>query len=256
MSAERWAGRACAGVVAAVAAYASYEHQRTFAIRGGADPAGASLWPLSVDGLLLLATIGLLKPAENSSHRAHRAVRLAFALGIAVSLAANVAAAPRPAWQPVLVAGWPPVALLLAVELLAPRTAPSPSTETSTTETEPPRSESESESENENENGGGTAVAAPESATPVGREPAKRLVNSPTRSGSRRSKAGRAEQVMWDYFRQQQERGLVPTGAELDRVAGTNNYGRAVLAKWRHDGRTAPPSEGAGAMGPRRADGG
>lgn len=28
---------------------------------------------------------------------------------------------------------------------------------------------------------------------------------------------------MWDYFRGQQERGRTPTGAELDRVAGTGH---------------------------------
>jgi hypothetical protein len=48
-------------------------------------------------------------------------VCLAFLLGIGVSIAANIAAAPVLAWKPVLVAGWPPVAPLLAVELLAPR---------------------------------------------------------------------------------------------------------------------------------------
>jgi hypothetical protein len=37
---------------------------------------------------------------------------------VAVSLAANIAAAPTLSWQPVLVAGWPPLALLLAVELV------------------------------------------------------------------------------------------------------------------------------------------
>jgi hypothetical protein len=42
-------------------------------------------------------------------------------LGVVVSLAANIASAPSLGWQPVLVAGWPPVALLLAVELLAHR---------------------------------------------------------------------------------------------------------------------------------------
>jgi hypothetical protein len=47
-----------------VAAYASYQHQRDFALHDGADPASAALWPLSVDGLLLLATVGLPK----SSH--------------------------------------------------------------------------------------------------------------------------------------------------------------------------------------------
>ncbi|MFI0718418.1 DUF2637 domain-containing protein [Streptomyces sp. NPDC021224] len=109
---DLWLRRACATVVAAVAAYASYEHQRTFALDGGADRVGASWWPLSVDGLLVPATIGLLKPQAAGRRRTRYAVRLAFGLGIAVSLAANVAAAPRLAWQPVLVAGWPPVALL------------------------------------------------------------------------------------------------------------------------------------------------
>jgi hypothetical protein len=106
-----------------VAAYASYVHQREFALQGGADEVSASLWPLSVDGLLLLATVGLLKPSPSGGRRGRYAVWLAFLLGIAVSLAANIAAAPALAWKPVLVAGWPPVALLLSVELLAHRPA-------------------------------------------------------------------------------------------------------------------------------------
>lgn len=44
--------------------------------------------------------------------------------GIAVCLAANIAAAPALEWKPVLVAGWPLVALLLSVELLAHRSSP------------------------------------------------------------------------------------------------------------------------------------
>jgi hypothetical protein len=111
----------CALVVAGVAAYASYVHQREFALRGGADTVGASLWPLSVDGLLLLATVGLLKPTEPHTRWSRGAVWAAFLLGIAVSLAANVAAAPALEWKPVLVARWPPVALLLSVELLVHR---------------------------------------------------------------------------------------------------------------------------------------
>ncbi|GAA2660990.1 hypothetical protein [Streptomyces vastus] len=70
---------------------------------------------------MLLATVGLLKPSPNVGRRGRYAVWLAFLLGIAVSLAANIAAAPALAWKPVLVAGWPPVALLLSVELLAHR---------------------------------------------------------------------------------------------------------------------------------------
>jgi hypothetical protein len=110
-------------VVAGVAAYASYVHQREFALQGGADGVSASLWPLSVDGLLLLATVGLLKPSSSGGRRGRYVVWLAFLLGIVVSLAANIAAAPALVWKPVLVAGWPPVALLLSVELLAHRPA-------------------------------------------------------------------------------------------------------------------------------------
>ncbi|MGP4051898.1 DUF2637 domain-containing protein [Streptomyces sp. 2A115] len=118
---DAWIRPLCALVVAGVAAYASYVHQREFALQGGADEVSASLWPLSVDGLLLLATVGLLKPTAPHTRRARGAVWSAFLLGIAVSLAANIAAAPALEWKPVLVAGWPPVALLLSVELLVHR---------------------------------------------------------------------------------------------------------------------------------------
>jgi hypothetical protein len=109
-----------------VAAYASYEHQRWFAAAGGADPASARLWPLSVDGLVLLASVGLLRTGPHTSRRNRCTLWLAFGLGIAVSLAANIAASPALGWQPILVAGWPPIALLLAVELLAHRSSPDP----------------------------------------------------------------------------------------------------------------------------------
>ncbi|WP_399498487.1 DUF2637 domain-containing protein [Streptomyces sp. P17] len=61
---DAWLRCGCALVVAGVAAYAPHVHQRDFALQGGADEVSASLWPLSVDGLLLLATVGLLKPAR------------------------------------------------------------------------------------------------------------------------------------------------------------------------------------------------
>ncbi len=91
-----WVRRGCALIVAAVAAYSSYEHQQEF-------PTSAALWPLSVDGLLLLATVGLVKPGHQS-RRMRIAVWSAFLGCIAVSLAANIAAAPgwpgRRFWSP------------------------------------------------------------------------------------------------------------------------------------------------------------
>jgi hypothetical protein len=112
----RLAGVRCLGTlfVAGVAAYASYVHEREFALRGGADRTSASLWPLSVDGVLLLAAVGVLRLAGGSDRRSRNVVRLGFLLGITVSLAVNIAAAPELTWQPVLVAGWPPLALLLS----------------------------------------------------------------------------------------------------------------------------------------------
>ncbi len=37
-----------------------------------------------------------------------------------------------------------------------------------------------------------------------------------------------AQEIMWAHYVREQQRGRTPSGAELDRVAGTNNYGRTV----------------------------
>lgn len=202
---DSWVRRGCALVVAAVASYGSYEHQRAFAVHGGADATSAALWPLSVDGLLVLATVGLLKSTGRTSRRARWAIWSAFGLGIAVSMAANIAAAPKLAWQPVLVAGWPPVALLLAVELLTHR-----SVERAPATPQPGPTET---------------VMTPESTA-----------ENDTRLPEGRS----AEEIMWEHYQLERSRGRVPTGAELDRVAGTRDYGRSVLRRWRSAGRLDP----------------
>ena len=183
-----------------MAACGSYQHQRHFAVDGGADPVNALLWPLSVDGLLLLATVGLLKSSQQTSRRVRLAAWLSFLLGIAVSLAANIAAAPTLAWHPILVAGWPPVALLLAAELL----------------THHPQSREHTE----------TPPAAP--------------IREPDQASDTPPPKPPAEQVMWQHYLHEQTHGRTPTGAELDRIAGTNNYGRTVLRRWRTQGRIPP----------------
>lgn len=216
---EVWVRRGCALIVAAVAAYSSYEHQRGFALHGGADAMSAALWPLSVDGLLLLATVGLVKPGHQS-RRMRAAVWSAFLGCIAVSLAANIAAAPRLAWQPVLVAGWPPVALLLAVELLAHRSRSRQRSETQpaalVTEPAGPAVDRASETDA----GTGQVITLAKVSPPT------EQLGEPT-----------AQEIMWAHYVQEQECGRTPTGAELDRVAGTNNYGRTVLRQWREQGR-------------------
>src|ERR1044072_8608151 len=86
VTAEEWVRRACTLLVAGVAAYASYQHQRSYAREGGSRSVGAVLWPLSVDGLLVLATVGVLTSSQRASRRYRIAVWVSFWAGIAMSL--------------------------------------------------------------------------------------------------------------------------------------------------------------------------
>src|ERR1700730_6203081 len=86
-SLDLWARRIAAGLVAAVAAYGSYENQRAFALQGGADTPSAGLWPVSGDGRPVPAPRGWRKSSRHTDRRIRFAAWLAFGLGIAVSLA-------------------------------------------------------------------------------------------------------------------------------------------------------------------------
>ncbi|WP_410663484.1 DUF2637 domain-containing protein [Amycolatopsis sp. lyj-84] len=189
------------------AAYASYRHGREFALQFGADPATAAIWPLIVDGLLMIATVELWKPSDHEHARGRWTAWLAFAFGISLSLCANIASAPVSSAFGVAVAACPPLALLLAVELLnralkRHRTS-TPETSTNTS--------LEQES-------------APSLATP--------LPEALSASTSELT----AEQRMWNFYISEQQRGRTPSGADLDRLAGTHNYGRRILRKWRTKG--------------------
>ncbi|MBA0127232.1 DUF2637 domain-containing protein [Haloechinothrix sp. YIM 98757] len=104
-------------LVSVGAAYVSYQHGREFALRFGADETTAALWPLIVDGLLIMATIELWK---TSHHRAAGRWKawLSFSFGIGLSLCANIASAPELNAPGIAVAACPPLVLLLSVELL------------------------------------------------------------------------------------------------------------------------------------------
>jgi hypothetical protein len=84
---------ACTLLVALGAAHISYRHGRAFALRFSADPATAALWPLIVDGLLIIATIELWRTRQHTTGQWK--AWLSFSLGIALSLCANVASAPH-----------------------------------------------------------------------------------------------------------------------------------------------------------------
>jgi hypothetical protein len=102
-------------VVAAVAATVSFMHMHQLAERAGE---GWRSWlvPLAVDGLVVAASMTMMA-RRRAGKNAGWLAWTSMSAGIAASLAANVAAA-----QPTLVgravAAWPPLALLLAYELL------------------------------------------------------------------------------------------------------------------------------------------
>lgn len=109
---------ACTLLVTIGAAYVSYRHGRAFALRFGADTTTATLWPLIVDGLLTIATIELWKTGHRDGTHGRWKAWLSFALGIGLSLCANIASAPELNMFTIAVAACPPLALLLSVELL------------------------------------------------------------------------------------------------------------------------------------------
>src|SRR6266536_3581072 len=129
------------------------------------------------------------------------------------SLCANVAAAPELSVFAVAVAACPPLALLLAVELLNQALKRH-------------RAETASEIDTRNRE---TA----ENSDETGRVVRLAVVSGQSRPPTQLT----AEQRMWAHYVTERYRGRSPTGAELDRIAGTNNYGRRLLRQWRRQDR-------------------
>jgi Protein of unknown function (DUF2637) len=106
-----------AGAVAGIAAWSSYLHMVHVALSFGERPEIAYAVPFSVDGMLVVASMAMVDD-KASGRKVRRSARLAFVVGVAASVAANVAAA-APTAGARIVAGWPALALLLVVEILS-----------------------------------------------------------------------------------------------------------------------------------------
>ncbi len=119
MNMIRTARNLSAGTVAGIAGYASYWHQVAVALHAGERAELAHLIPLSVDGMLIVASIAMVDD-RNRGATPRLSARIAFGIGIVASVAANVAAA-LPTIEGRIVAAWPAVALLLVVEILSRR---------------------------------------------------------------------------------------------------------------------------------------
>ncbi|WP_410666177.1 DUF2637 domain-containing protein [Amycolatopsis sp. lyj-84] len=202
----------CTALVALGAAYASYRHGRAFALQFGADHTTAAIWPLIVDGLLMIATVELWKPVEPERAGGRWAAWLAFAFGISISLCANIGSTADQSIFGITVAACPPLALLLAVELLNRALGRH-------------RTETGALSEEQSDDRGG-ATFSNDTA----------VIESTSVSKQKQPAEHTAEERMRVYYLAEQADGRTPTGADLDRIAGTHNYGRRVLRKWRKKG--------------------
>jgi hypothetical protein len=116
------------GTVAAVAAWGSYRHMLDVATIGGQPIEIAATLPLSVDGMLLAATLAMADDKANG--RLPRTwARFAFWLGATISVAANISSTvvhngPNP--LSIGVAAWAPIALLVVTEIMARPGKPAP----------------------------------------------------------------------------------------------------------------------------------
>jgi hypothetical protein len=103
--------------VAATAAVISFSHVQALARTAGEPELTAWLLPLSIDGAIAAAAAVVLADSK-AGRRTTFLTWLMLALGLAASLAANIASA-QPTWTARAVAAWPPIALALGIEVLA-----------------------------------------------------------------------------------------------------------------------------------------
>lgn len=119
MNVTRFTRNASAAVVAGIAGYASYWHQVQVALTAGERTELAHVIPLSVDGVLVVASIVMVDSRQSGRHP-HWVTKLGFGFGIAASVAANVASA-HPTLLGRAVAAWPAIGLFWVVEMLSRR---------------------------------------------------------------------------------------------------------------------------------------
>lgn len=119
MNGDRLIRLSTAAVVTAVASFAavvSYSHIYDLGRAHGQAGTAARLLPLSVDGLILAASLVMLHEARNR-RPAPPLARGMLALGVAATVAANVAYGARSGTLGAVISAWPAVAFIGAAEM-------------------------------------------------------------------------------------------------------------------------------------------
>jgi Protein of unknown function (DUF2637) len=126
----RWATVVAVAAVATIAAVVSYSHIYDLGHSHGQSGTAARLLPLSVDGLIVAASLVLLQAARND-RRAPALARFTLWLGIGTTIAANLAYGVPYGPVGAAVSAWPGAAFVLGAEILlgmlrrgVPETAP------------------------------------------------------------------------------------------------------------------------------------
>ena len=130
----RYSTIAAVAIVALVAAFVSYRHALQVVRLHGEGWPVAQLYPLTIDGLIYAASMVLLDAARRRAAPPVLAYA-ALGLGIAATLAANVAAGLVYGPAAAVIAAWPAPALVISYELLMflVRTSATPRTGDQTT---------------------------------------------------------------------------------------------------------------------------
>jgi Protein of unknown function (DUF2637) len=185
-------------LVAVIAAVISYTHIETLALVHGQTETAARLLPLSVDGLILAASLVLLQAARNGQ-QAPALPRFALWLGIGATVAANLAYGVPYGPVGAVVSAWPGLAFVLTVEILLGSLRRSQEAPASGDETVP-RAVPEA------------AQAVPTGAPAAARRPSRAL---PVKASPRRGDIPAPAEV----FAAELEAGQLPTVREIKRRA-------------------------------------
>jgi hypothetical protein len=121
----RYATIAAVATVGMAAAVLSYRHQFELAAGHGESALTAKLLPISIDGLLLAGTLAVLDASRRQIGHAW-AARITLGLGVAMTMWANIVHGIGFGWTGIVISGWPPIALIAAIEVLARMIRPSP----------------------------------------------------------------------------------------------------------------------------------